>query len=264
MKINTSNESNQLHINRRLTVDQALSHRWLHIDDLQNRDLSRSAQELRSYRARHHFRSAVKAVMAVNMFRRMGEHYHKADLDKQAASLLPSMLTATTSADTSIINESYKDSGDQENNDNKQIGRVTEIIPKNDVDESIGDQLFNEEHASSTTLTTKSCSSLSLCIPAPDANDWSDIISPHSSSLLSHSSCERSFTSLTESSAALVDTNSTKEDEIVIESHKRRFDSITSEEEDNQDGWSGKKLKAREERGGTTKKNTSLFGCIWG
>lgn len=239
MKINTSNESNQLHINRRLTVDQALSHRWLHIDDLQNRDLSRSAQELRRYRARHHFRSAVKAVMAVNMFRRMGEHYHKADLDKQAASLLPSMLTATTSADTSIINESYKDSGDQENNDDKQIGRVTEIVPKDDVDESIGDQLFNEEHASSTTLTTKSCSSLSLCIPAPDANDWS------------------------ESSAALVDTTNTKEDEIVIESHKRRFDSITSEE-DNQDGWSGKKLKAREERGGTTKKNTSLFGCIWG
>eukprot|EP00597_Dinobryon_sp_UTEXLB2267_P019024 CAMPEP_0201098574 /NCGR_PEP_ID=MMETSP0812-20130820/7620_1 /ASSEMBLY_ACC=CAM_ASM_000668 /TAXON_ID=98059 /ORGANISM="Dinobryon sp., Strain UTEXLB2267" /LENGTH=521 /DNA_ID=CAMNT_0047354073 /DNA_START=670 /DNA_END=2235 /DNA_ORIENTATION=- len=265
---------------KRLTVDQALAHVWLHSDDLHSRDLSRSAQELRRYRARQHFRSTVKAVMAANLFRRMGEHYRIAHLENQATSaLLPTatsaiiLPTATTSnvAETSSANQ---DNGDQVEKDGYQAGNGNDLHDLHEDVERVGgksEALDHEESNAGSTLTSKSRSCLSLGIPFTSfsSSDCSELMSPPSS-LGSGLLLERRPSSLTDPDSSIIKINNTTATPAVLmdgdkSHHKRGFDSIACEG-DHEDDVKEKRLKEGEvgEEMKIKKKETTRFGCIWG
>jgi serine/threonine protein kinase len=59
----------------RLTVDEALSHEWLSLDDgtLESRNLGGAMEELRRFNAKRKFRAAVRALIVANRFNKFLE-----------------------------------------------------------------------------------------------------------------------------------------------------------------------------------------------
>ena len=125
---------------RRLTAEGALDHPWLHkeVAELTSVDLTYGVTEMRRFTARRNFRAGVKAVLAVNKLKKLGERFRlsNSSLSSYSSADLSPIPTPTCSASISHCNKNSSNSNFVQLDGNEKDAILVPILEDPEMEET--------------------------------------------------------------------------------------------------------------------------------